>query len=146
MTTVLAGLVLLAAGCATNVNIAETHREDIATRSRVMAIAARNLDDAMRSHTATPAEQEAAQLAAKFHNEAEDFARAAGRWISPENVNERYEALIDAWLKAKEAVSKLKLDPMTAETWQRVTYEWEKLARATGYSGHAYEKSREKKK
>jgi hypothetical protein len=127
------------------VQIAETRREDIATRSRVFAIATRNLDDTMRSHTATPAEQEAAQAAAKLHNEAENFARAGSRWISTENVNDRYEALIDAWWKAKEAFSKLKLDALTAESWKRTSYEWEKLARATGYSGTAYETRGRKK-
>jgi hypothetical protein len=146
MTKTLAALLLVTAGCATNANIAETHREDVAARSRLLAIAARNLDDAMRSRTA-PAEQEASGLVAKFHTESQHFASAAGRWVTTDNVNERYEGLIDAWVKVKDAFATLKLDTMTAQTWQRVTYEWEKLSRATGYGGNAYEKkSGEKKK
>jgi len=136
----LAAVVLAGLGCATHVSIAETRREDIATRSRVLAIAARNLDEAVRKYTATPAEQEAAQAVAQFHNEAEHFARASERWLSTDNVNDSYETLIDAWHKAKEAFAKLKPDALTAESWQRTVYEWEKLERATGYSGASYEK------
>jgi hypothetical protein len=146
LTTAWAGIILLGVGCGTHVYISETHREDIATRSRVMAIAAGNLDDNMRSHTATPAEQQTAEAAAKFHNAAENFARAGSRWVSTENVNDRYEQLIDTWVKLKESMSKLKLDSLTTEVWQRVVYEWDRLGRATGYSGTAYEKERGKRK
>lgn len=144
LTTVLAVL-MLGVGCETHVRITDTRLEDISARSRVLAIAARNLDDAMRTRTATPTEQEVAQYAAKFHNESQSFARESARRTSTEAINDRYEALIDAWLLLKDAFPKVKSDALLTETYQRVVHEWDRLARATGYSNAAYENRKKKK-
>ena len=132
--------------CATHVNISPTHREDLNAQSRVLAIAARNLEDAVRGHSATPAEEEAAKAVANFHTESEDFARAAGRWLSDDNVNDRYERFIEAWVKMKQTFPNLKADALTQESYQRVVQEWEKLARVSGYAGKKYEQKIEQGK
>lgn len=133
-------------GCATHVNIASTHREDVDSEARVLAIAARNLEDAVRGHSATPPQEEAAQAVANFHSESEEFARAAGRWLSDDNVNDRYERLIEAWVKMKQTFPSLKADALTQESYQRVVQEWGKLARVSGYAGKKYEQKIEQGK
>ncbi|HUK82536.1 MAG TPA: hypothetical protein VLZ12_07905 [Verrucomicrobiae bacterium] len=137
---------LALAACATHVNIASTHREDVSAQARVLAISARNLEDAVRGHSATPAEEEAAQAVAKFHTETEEFARASDRWVSDDNVNDRYEHLIEAWVKMKQTFPNLNADTLTQESYKRVSYEWEKLGRVSGYAGKKYEQKIEQRK
>jgi hypothetical protein len=143
---VVAALAVTMLACAMHVNITPTHREDVNSQSRVLAIAARNLEDAVRGHSASPSEEEAAQAVAKFHTESEEFARAAGRWISDDNVNDRYERFIEAWVKMKQTFPNLKADSLTEESYQRVVQEWEKLARVSGYAGKKYEQKIEQGK
>jgi hypothetical protein len=143
---VAAALAVTMLACATHVNISPSHREDVNSQASVLAIAARNLEDAVRGHSATPAEEEAAQAVAKFHSESEEFARAAGRWISDDNVNDRYESMIEAWVKMKQTFPNLKADALTQESYQRAVQEWEKLARVSGYAGKKYEEKIEQGK
>jgi hypothetical protein len=144
--SIAAALAVTMLACATHVNITPTHREDVNSQARVLAIAARNLEDAVRGHSASPSEEEAAQAVAKFHTESEEFARAAGRWVSDDNVNDRYEHLIEAWVKMKQTFPNLKADSLTQESHQRVVDEWEKLARVSGYAGKKYEEKIEQGK
>ncbi len=123
------------AGCATHVNVAPTHREDVSAQSRVLAIAARNLDDTARGR----ADADSARAASEFHNETEQFARAAARWVSDDDVNSRYERLIQAWVKVKQVAAALQADAVLKQSWVRVQYEWDKLARVSGYAGRKYE-------
>jgi hypothetical protein len=141
MRTLLLFLAGVLAGCATHVNVAPTHREDVSAQSRVLAIAARNLDDTARGR----ADVESARAAAAFHNETEQFARAAARWASDDDVNTRYERLIDAWVKLKQAGASLQADAVLKPSWVRVQYEWEKLARVSGYAGRHYEQKIEQR-
>ena len=141
----IAGLIVigLAVGCATRVSVMETHREDVSAQSRVLAIAARNLEETVLRQRADASQEEAARAVAKFHNEAEEFARAASRWISNDNVNTRYERLIDAWVKVKKTYSNLKPDSLVQDAYRRTADEWERLARASGYANKAYERKME---
>jgi hypothetical protein len=144
MGVVLFGLVLGMA-CATRVGIAETHREDINAQARVLAIAAANLEGAVRGRTAGANQDAAAQAVAKFHAEAEAFAGAAGSWHSTDAVNDSYERLIDAWVRVEKSFPDLKADGLLAESYARVQHEWEKMARVTGYAGKYYQKNLEDK-
>jgi hypothetical protein len=141
MRTLLILLAGFAFGCSTHVGIATTHREDVSAQSRVMAIAARNLDDTARGR----ARADTAQVVAKFHNESEEFARASARWVSDDNVNTRYERFIDTWVKVKQIAPALQADSVLNDSFRRVQYEWEKLARVTGYAGKKYEEKMEAK-
>ena len=47
------GWILGLAGCASHPHIALTHREDMAAQSRVVAIAAHNLEDSVSRHRGT---------------------------------------------------------------------------------------------
>jgi hypothetical protein len=131
---------LFGAGCATHVSVMSVHREDLSGQSKVLAVAARNFEDAVHRNRTEGAEEEAARAIVDFHREAEEFARAASRWLSDDNVSDRYEALIATWVKVKQTYPNLKADKLTDEAYQRVQYEWEKTERASGYSGRKYEK------
>ena len=141
----LLGIVTFGLGCATHVGIAATHREDISAQARIFAIAARNLEDGTRGHGGSPAEQAAAQNISVLHTAAEHFARDSARWSSDDIVNTRYEELIRAWVTVKQTFPDIKGDAQVEESFKRVSYEYEKLARSTGYSNKKYEKSLEKK-
>jgi hypothetical protein len=141
-----AALAVTMLACATHVNITPTHREDVNSQARVLAIAARNLEDAVRGHSTSPSEEEAAQAVVNFHTESEEFARAASRWISDDNVNDRYERLIEAWVKMRQTFPNLNADALTQESYQHVEQEWEKLARVSGYAGKKYEQKIEQGK
>ena len=129
----------LITGCATRVSVATTHREDVSAQARVLAIEARNFEAAAQRQRSDTAQVEAARAVASFHAETEEFARAANRWVSDDNVNTRYERLIDAWVKVQKSLPDLKADDLTQESYQRVAHEWEQLARATGYANKPYE-------
>ena len=139
---VVTGLVgiVLAAGCATNVSVMETHREDMSAQSRVLAIAARNFEETVLRQRADVSQEDGARAVAKFHYEAEEFAGAAARWLSDDNVNTRYERLIEAWVKVKKTFPNMKADSLAQDAYQRVAYEWERLARVSGYAGKTYQR------
>ena len=139
---VVAGLVgiVLATGCATHVSVMQTHREDLSAQSKVLAIEARNLDETVLRQRADASQEEGARAVAGFHNEAEEFSGAAARWLSDDNVNTRYERLIDAWVKVKKTFPNMKADSLAQDAYQRVAHEWERLARVSGYAGQAYQR------
>lgn len=145
MLMVTIGCTAALAGCATHVNVASTHREDVGTQARVLAIAARNLEDSLPRNRPEVAEQEAAEAVVKFHAETETYARAAARWMSDDNVNTRFEKMIEAWVLVKHTFPALKADPLLQKSYERVQHEWEKLGRATGYAGRKYENEVEKR-
>lgn len=138
-------VVLIACGT-THVNVSQVHREDMSAQTRVLAVAARNFEDSVHRNRTEGAEEEAARAVVTFHAETEEFARAAARWMSDDNVNTRYEAMIDAWVKVKQTFPNLKADSLTQDAYRRVTEEWEKLARVSGYAGRKYEKKGEQGK
>ena len=139
---IVAGLIgtMLAAGCATHVSVMQTHREDLSAQSKVLAIAARNLEETILRQRTDASQEEGARAVAAFHNEAEEFARTAAQWLSDDNVNMRYERLIDAWVKAKKTFPNMKADSLAQDAYQRVAHEWERLARVSGYAGSAYQR------
>ena len=136
---ILLGIAGFALGCSTHVGIAATHREDISAQSRVLAIAARNLDDMARSRAVL----QTAQAVGVFHYETEEFARAAARWLSDDDVNGRYERLIEAWVAVRRVAPTLQGNALLSESFHRVEHEWEKLARVCGYAGKKYEQKME---
>ena len=138
------GTLVLAVGCATRVSVMSTHRESVSSQAKVLAIAARNLEDSISRNRAGAEQEDAARAVQVFHAEAEEFARAAGRWLSEDNVNDRYEKLIEAWVKVKHTFADLKPDRLTQDAYGRAQREWDKLARTTGYAGRTYEQQIEK--
>ena len=66
-----------AAGCATQVTIMPTHRENVTAQAKVLAIAARNFEDSVQRHHAESSEESAARAVVQFHAEAENFAGTA---------------------------------------------------------------------
>jgi hypothetical protein len=146
MKNLLAGLLLISVvGCAAQVRISSTHREDITAQARVFTIATRNLEDVTRGRGGGPAEQQVAADIATLHSDAESFARGAARWVADDEVNSRYEKVIADWLKVKRGFAARKADKLTTESYDRVAREYERLARSTGYAGKPYEKSLEAK-
>lgn len=137
---------ILAVGCATRVTITPTHRENVAAQSKVLAMAARNFEDSVQRHQAEPSEEAAARAVVRFHDEAENFAGAASRWLSDDDVDRAYEKLIEAWVKVQQTFPDLKADDLTRENYERVRAEWKKLERATGYAGRKYERKVEEGK
>lgn len=139
---IVAGLVgiMLVAGCATRVSVMQTHREDMSAQSRVLAITARNLEDSALRQRVDVSQETGARAVAEFHNEAEEFAGATARWLSDDNVNTRYERLIDAWVKVEKTFPDMKADSLTQDAYKRVAYEWERLARVSGYAGKEYQR------
>jgi len=133
-------------GCATRVMVTPTHRENMTAQAKVLAMAARNLEDSVQRHRAEPTEEAAARAVAQFHAETENFAGATARWLSDDNVDTDYEKLIETWVKVKQTFPDLKADQLTNEAYQRVQSEWEKLARTSGYAGRKYERKIEQGK
>jgi hypothetical protein len=134
-------------GCATHVAVTPTHRENMASQAKVLAIAARDLEeDTARQHHAEGAEEQAAQAVIDFHAQAENFAGTAEQWQSDDHVSNDYELLIKAWVKVKQTFPNLNSDKVTQDSYARVQHEWEKLDRTSGYSGRAYEQKSEQGK
>jgi hypothetical protein len=135
-----------AIGCATHVAVTPTHRENMAAQAKVLAIAARDLEDVVRQHHATGAEEDATRAVIKFHSQAENFAGTTVAWQSPDRVDTDYERLIEAWVKVKQTFPNLNADKLTQDQFARVQHEWEKLDRASGYSARKYEQKIEQGK
>lgn len=139
-------LVLVAtAGCATRVSVMPTHRENMAAQAKVLAIAARDLEDIVRQHHAEGAEEEAVRAVMDFHAQTENFAGTTVRWDS-DRVDSDYERMIEAWVKVKRTFRNLNPDKPTQDQYARVQYEWEKLARTSGYAGRKYQEKVEQGK
>jgi membrane-bound lytic murein transglycosylase B len=140
------GVALIAAvGCATHVAVTPTHRENMASQAKVLAIAARDFEDIVRQHRAEGAEEEAVRAVIDFHAQAENFAGTTVRW-DPDRVDSDYEQLIKAWVKVKQTFPNLKADRLTQDQYARVQQEWEKLDRTSGYAGRKYEQKIEQGK
>jgi hypothetical protein len=134
-------------GCATHVAITPTHRENMASQAKVLAIAARDLEeDTARQYHAEGAEEQAADAIIKFHAQAENFAGTTVEWQSSDRVDSDYERLIEAWVKVKQTFPNLNSDKVTQDSYTRVQEEFEKLDRTTGYSGRKYEQKIEQGK
>lgn len=142
-----AGLALMSVviGCATHVAVTPTHRENMASQAKVLAIAARDFEDIVRQHHAEGAEEEAVQAVIGFHGQAENFAGTTVRWDA-DRVDSDYEQLIAAWVKVKQTFPNLKADRLTRDQYTRVQQEWEKLDRTSGYAGRKYEQKIEQGK
>jgi hypothetical protein len=139
-------LVLVAmAGCATHVSVTPTHRENMAAQTKVLTIAARDLEDIVRQHHAAGAEEEAVRAVMDFHAQTENVAGTAVRWDS-DRVDSDYERMIEAWVKVKRTFQNLNTDKPTQDQYARVQQEWEKLDRTSGYAGRKYEKKVEQGK
>ena len=126
-------------GCATRVAVTPTHRENMAAQAKVLAIAARDLDDIVRQHRAEGAAEDAVRAVIEFHSQAENFAGTTVRW-DPDRVDSDYEQLIVAWVKVKQTFASLNADKPTQDQYARVQQEWETLDRTSGYAGRTYEK------
>ena len=137
----LAAVLILGAvvGCATRVSVTPTHRENMAAQAKVLAIAARDLDDIVRQHRAEGAAEDAVRAVIEFHSQAENFAGTTVRW-DPDRVDTDYEKLIAAWVKVKQTFPSLSPDKPTQDQFTRVQQEWEKLDRTSGYAGRSYER------
>lgn len=135
-----------AAGCATHVAVTPTHHENMASQAKVLAIAARDLEDIVRHQGAQGTGEEAAHAVIDFHAQAENFAGATEQWQSDDRVSSDYELLIKAWVKVKQTFPNLNADKLTQDAYGRVQHEWEQLARASGYADRAYEKKIEQGK
>jgi outer membrane murein-binding lipoprotein Lpp len=134
------------AGCAgPHVSFLPAHREDLSAQSRVLAVAARNLEDSVHRNRAEADQEEAAKAVAKFHAEAETFARVAGIWRDQSRVDKQFETLIEAWVLVQWTFPKLKPDGLPVEAYRTVEAEWEKTQRAGGYAGRSYQKHIEDK-
>jgi hypothetical protein len=144
----LAGALALAAviGCATQVTVTPTHRENMAAQSKVLAIAARDLESIMRGRNVEGGKEEAVQAVIDFHAQAENFAGTVSSGRTDEKINTEYEHLIEAHVKLKHTFPSLDADKLTQDTYARVQYEYEKLARTSGYANRAYEKKVEEGK
>src|SRR5467141_684356 len=92
----LAAVLALAAmvGCATQVTVTPTHRENMAAQAKVLAITARDLDHIVRQHLAEGPEEVAVQAVIDFHAQAETFAGTVSSGRSDEKINSEYERLI----------------------------------------------------
>jgi hypothetical protein len=142
-----AGLALMSVvGCATRVAVTPTHRENMASQAKVLAIAARDLEDIVRQHRGEGAVEEAVRAVIDFHAQAENFAGTTVAWQSPDRVDSDYEQLIAAWVKVKQTFPSLKADRLTQDQYTRVQQEWEKLGRTSGYAGRKYERKLEQGK
>ena len=142
-----AGLALISViGCATHVAVTPTHRENMASQAKVLAIAARDLEDIVRQHRAEGAGEEAVRAVIGFHAQAENFAGTTVAWQSPDRVDSDYEQLIKAWVKVKQTFPNLKADKFTQDQYARVQQEWKKLDRTSGYAGRKYEQKSEQGK
>ena len=137
---------LVALGNASAANLAEAQKENLSAQARVLAVAAANLENAVRGRALTEADAPAAAAVAKFHGWAESFARASERWLDTRNVNDIYQGLIEAWVKVRETFPSLKADALTQETYDRAMREFDKLDRYAGYCGKTYEKKLKGKK
>jgi hypothetical protein len=126
--------------------VTPTHRENMTAQAKVLAMAARNLEDSVHRQRAEPAEEAAARAVAQFHAETENFAGTTARWLSDDNVDTDYEKLIESWVRVRQTFPNLKADAITNEAYQRVQSEWEKLARTSGYAGRKYERKIEQGK
>ncbi len=136
----------LAIGCATHVAVTPTHHENMAAQAKVLAIAARDLEDIVRHQHAQGAEEEATHAVIDFHAQAENFAGTTEEWQSDDRVSNDYELLIKAWVKVKHTFPNLNADKLTQDDYGRVQHEWEKLERTSGYADRAYEKKIEQGK
>jgi hypothetical protein len=142
-----AGLALMSViGCATHVAVTPTHHENMASQAKVLAIAARDLEDIVRQHHAEGADEEAARAVVDFHAQAENFAGTTVAWQSPDRVDSDYEQLIKAWVKVKQTFPNMHADKLTQDQYTRVQQEWEKLDRTSGYAGRKYEQKVEQAK
>ena len=142
-----AGLVLMSViGCATHVAVTPTHRENMASQAKVLAIAARDLEDIVRQHHAEGADEDAVRAVIEFHAQAENFAGTTVAWQSPDRVDSDYEHLIAAWVKVKRTSANMHADNLTQDQYARVQQEWEKLDRTSGYAGRKYEQKLEQEK
>jgi hypothetical protein len=133
-------------GCATQVTVTPTHRENMAAQSKVLAIAARDLETVTRQRNAEGGGEEAVRAVIEFHAQAENFAGTVGEGRSDDKINTDYEHLIEAYVKLKRTFPNLNADKLTQDTYGRVQYEYEKLARTSGYANKAYEKKIEEGK
>ncbi len=133
-------------GCATHVAVTPTHHENMAAQAKVLAIAARDLEDIVRHQHAQGAEEEATQAVIDFHAQAENFAGTTEQWQSDDRVSNDYELLIKAWVKVKHTFPNLNADKLTQDAYGRVQHEWEKLERTSGYADRAYERKIEQGK
>jgi hypothetical protein len=133
-------------GCATQVTVTPTHRENMAAQSKVLAIAARDLETVTHQRHAAGAEEEAAQVVIEFHAQAENFAGTVGEGRSDDKINTEYEHLIEAYVKLTRTFPNLNADKLTTDAYTRVQYEYEKLARTSGYANKAYQKKVEEGK
>ena len=133
-------------GCATQVTVTPTHRENMAAQSKVLAIAARDLETVTRQRNAEGGGEEAVKAVIEFHAQAENFAGTVGEGRSDERINTDYEHLIEAYVKLKQTFPNLNADKLTTDAYTRVQYEYEKLARTSGYANKAYQKKIEEGK
>ena len=138
-------ILVAVAGCATRVSVTPTHRENMAAQAKVLAIAARDLDDIVRQHRAEGAAEDAVRAVIEFHSQAENFAGTTVRW-DQDRVDSDYEQLITAWVKVKQTFPSLNPDKPTQDQFARVQQEWEKLDRTSGYAGRKYEQKVEQGK
>jgi hypothetical protein len=146
--SMLSGVLALVAilGCATQVTVTPTHRENMAAQSKVLAIAARDLETVVREYHAEGAQEDAVRAAIAFHSQAENFAGTVGEGRSDERINTDYEHLIEAYVKLKQTFPNLNADKLTQDAYTRVQYEYEKLARTSGYANKAYQRKVEEGK
>ena len=144
----LAAVLALAAmvGCATQVTVTPTHRENMAAQSKVLAIAASDLESTVHAHHAEGAQEEATRAVIEFHAQAENFAGTVSSGHSDEKINTEYEHLIETYVKLKQTFTKLYPDKFLDDAYARVQHEWEQLARASGYSNKAYQRKIEEGK
>ncbi|HTS18327.1 MAG TPA: hypothetical protein VMP11_12185 [Verrucomicrobiae bacterium] len=136
-----------AVGCATHVAVTPTHQENMAAQAKVLAIAARDLEDIVRhQNTQGGGAQGAIQAVIDFHAQAENFAGTTEQWQSDDRVSNDYELLIKAWVKVKQTFPNMNADKQTQDQYTRVQHEWEQLARTSGYANRAYERKVEQGK
>jgi hypothetical protein len=133
-------------GCATQVTVTPTHRENMASQSKVLAIAAADLESVEHQHDAEGGGNDAVHAIIEFHAQAENFAGTLSSGRTDEKINTEYEHLIEAYVKLKKNFSNLAADERTKDAYTRVQHEWEQLARASGYSNKAYQRKIEQGK
>ena len=133
-------------GCATHVAVTPTHHENMASQAKILAIAARDLEDIVRHQNAQGPAEEATHTVIDFHAQAENFAGTTEQWQSDDRVSNDYELLIKSWVKVKQTFPSLNADKLTQDAYGRVQHEWEKLERTSGYADRAYEKKIEQGK
>jgi hypothetical protein len=127
-------------GCATQVTVTPTHRENMAAQSKVLASAAGNLETVAHEHYNEGMQEDATHAVVAFHAQAENFAGTVGVGRSDDKINTEYEHLIEAYVKLKQTFPNLNADKLTTDAYTRVQYEYEKLARTSGYANKAYQK------